>query len=194
MGVDLEQWFASEVTCRCATHPEREATATCGRCGTFCCAGCRDAGAAHLCVACGAAIARERLPTLARSIAWKLLLVPVIALGSVVALGARHGVPGLQEVATVGLLGWLVPLLCGLRLVLGPSVIAAWVGSLGSLALVGLGLLDATWADAAQARYLDLFFLGVGPLVGLAGAWELTRALRSLRFQDALAGAPLIAR
>ena len=176
---DVTAWLDLVDGARCAQHPSEPATAICARCGGFECATCLDASSAR-CHRCALAELRDRAPRIARSIAWKLALVPallVVSLGAVT-LGRGFG-PAVTEPS---LLVWLVPLACGLRLVSGPSLLAAWVGCASSLALVAVQIAPDALSAESTRRLLDLVLIGAGPLAALWTTVKLTRCMRQLRW------------
>lgn len=165
MSGDFSQWFDVAVTC--AQHPATEARAACERCGVFRCEHCLDAGTL-LCDACTVIVSRERLPTIARGVAWKLALAPAFALFSVAMLAAQRA-----EIPPT-LLVWVVPVGCAFVVVRRASATAAWLGVASSLALLGW----QGWMTAAQAEWLrltDVGMLAIAPVVAIGGSARLAR-------------------
>lgn len=186
MSEAFDGWFFTDDACHCALHPNETAEAVCRRCGRFHCRECIDPTQAELCAECGLTVSRARLPRLARGVAWKLVLVPAFAVGSVAMTVMAHGPRALKDVATLGVVGWLLPLACGLELTIRPSVLAAWLGTIGSLLLVLTGLTEALVLDASTEHLVDLAFLSAAPVLALFGTLKLTRAMRREELQSAV--------
>lgn len=176
---DGSAWLDLVDGARCAQHPGEPATAICARCGGFECAACLDPGSAR-CHPCALAELRDRAPRIARSIAWKLALVPALLALSLGAMTLGRGFG--PTVTDPWLLPWLVPLACGLRLVAGPSLLAAWAGCAWSLALVGVEIAPDALSAESTRRLVDLFLIGAGPLAAVWTTVRLTRCMRQLRW------------
>ncbi len=186
MSDPFDGWFQTDDGCHCALHPKKTAEAVCSRCGRFHCHECADPMLPGLCADCGLAVSRARLPKLARGVAWKLLLVPAFAVGSVTLTVMTRGPRAVENLATLGVVGWLLPLACGLRLAIGPSVSAAWLGTLGSLLLVVAGLTESLVLDGSIDHVIDLLFLSAAPLLALWDTFQLTRAMQREELQAAV--------
>lgn len=158
----------------------------CTRCGTFLCDACGSPEPSR-CAACATLAVDEALPRASRRAAWKLVLVPAIGLGCVGVL-ARHGsLPSLEAEQAAFLLAWLLPFGCGLGLLIRPSALLAFLGSLGALLLIATALGPALVLDFSVRGLIDVVLLSAAPAVALADALELDRAHRRRRLLMTLA-------
>lgn len=167
MSSDFAEWF--EVSARCGEHPAIEAQAACERCGVFRCGHCLDSHPA-LCESCALVVSRERLPSIARGVAWKLALAPAFAVLSVAMILARQS--GRIADVPASLIVWVVPVICAAVVARRSSAAAAWVGVVSSLALLGW----QAWMTAAQSEWMrlaDVGMLAIAPLLAIGGASRL---------------------
>lgn len=162
MSSDFAAWFES--TARCSEHGN-QAAATCVRCGAFCCESCLQADA---CEACAVVLRREALPAVARGVAWKLALAPLLLTASGAAYVARGRELPPQWLA------WLVPTACVVLVLRRHSAGAAWVGAITSLLLLAWQAL-VLFAGGAELRLVDVGLLAIAPAFALAGAERLSR-------------------
>lgn len=163
-SAELEgNWFAE--TAQCAKHPQSSAERTCARCGAFCCEACLTQA---WCEPCALVVMNGHVPETAKSVAWKLLLAPVVFLASS-AWWMAHG----NEVPLLSY-GWVVPLVCTVIVLRRHSPAAAWIGAVTSLLLLawqGLTL----FSGGAELRLLDVALLAIAPVLALDGASRLSR-------------------
>jgi hypothetical protein len=174
-AVTEDAWFQGSVA-QCARHPHIVAKVTCARCGSFCCADCTKQA---WCEACSLTVKKEHLPSLARSVAWKLLLGPVFLLGSA-ALWLHRG----KELPLVWLF-WLIPVGCAVIVLRKFSPAAAWTGSITSLLLLGWQAFSL-FAEGAELRLIDVGLLAIAPLLALDGALRLGRLFHSVKVHEAM--------
>lgn len=162
MSVDFTAWFES--TARCGEH-HNEAATTCVRCGAFCCESCLHDDA---CEACATVLRREAMPAVARGVAWKLAVAPVLLAVS----GAVYVARG-RELPPQWL-AWLVPAICVVLVLRRHSAGAAWVGAITSLLLLAWQAL-VLFAGGAELRLVDVGLLAIAPTFALVGAERLSR-------------------
>jgi hypothetical protein len=135
-------------------------------------------------------VTERELPVLSRRAAWKLVLLPIVGLGCLLALAARSAPLTLLTMEQVGFLGaWLVPLGCGLALLLEPRAGVAFLGSLVALALVAVILGPPLVQDFTGQRVLDVVILAAGPLAAVRDAVALDRTHRHRRLLATMATA-----
>jgi len=164
-----DAWFES--TARCARHPHVDAERTCARCGQFCCESCLTQA---WCEPCALLVMNDHLPDAARSVAWKIVLAPVVFIASSAWWVSRG-----NEVPTISY-GWVLPLVCTIIVLRRHSPTAAWVGAVSSLLLLGWQALTL-FSDGAELRLLDVALLAVAPLLALDGAARLSRLFGRVR-------------
>ncbi|MBL8917386.1 MAG: hypothetical protein JNJ54_00880 [Myxococcaceae bacterium] len=183
-----EMWFDSPPRPTCLAHG-RTAESVCLRCGVFQCEGCESAAADSLCHACAVLVTNESLPRLSRQAAWKLVFLPIVGIGCLVALLSSKGamVRTLEHEQVIFLSAWLVPFACGLVLVVRPWAGAAFLGSLVALGLVLTALGPALIADFSGQRLVDLVLLAAAPLVAVKDAFALDRTSRRRALLETLA-------
>lgn len=179
MAAEIEEsWFEGSVA-RCARHPHVLAAVTCARCGSFC---CEDCSKEAWCEPCALTVKREHLPSVARSVAWKLLLGPVFLIGSA-ALWLHRG----KELPAEWVL-WMIPVVCAGVVLRRFSPAAAWIGAGTSLLLLGWQAFSM-FAEGAELRLLDVGLLAIAPLLALDGAVRLGRLFHSVKVQEAMKSA-----
>lgn len=116
----------------------------------------------------------DHLPDAARSVAWKIVLAPVVFIASSAWWVSRgHEVPAISY-------GWVLPLLCTIVVLRRHSPAAAWVGAVSSLLLLAWQAL-VLFSDGAELRLLDVALLAVAPLLALDGAARLSRLFGRVR-------------
>ncbi len=177
----MERWFASPPRPTCATH-ERPAENVCTRCGTFQCEACVTPKERSLCHACAVTVTDRELPALSRRAAWKLLLLPLVGFGCLLALASKGTTVRTLTSEQIGFLcAWLVPFGCGLALVRLPNAALAFLGSLVAVTLVLVVLGPALVADFTGQRVLDLVILVAGPIAAVRDAFAIDRTHRRRR-------------
>ncbi|GMU62901.1 MAG: hypothetical protein AMXMBFR34_46640 [Myxococcaceae bacterium] len=176
-----ETWF--DDVPRCAAHGAGPATA-CERCGRFCCPLCADTEEPGLCETCAVAASRTKLPKMARGVAWKLALAPAFVLVSAGVLAARHELP------PPSLAVWAVPIACAVILLVRPASLAAWFGTVTSLAILGWQALG-TASNAQWDRLIDVGVLSIAPLAAIAGTVRLSRLRARVQLANAAASLPV---
>jgi hypothetical protein len=183
-----ETWFDSPPRPTCLAHG-RTAESVCLRCGIFQCDACASTAAESLCHACAVLVTSESLPRLSKRAAWKLVFLPLVGVGCLVALLASKGtmVRALEHDQVLFLSAWLVPFACGLVLVIRPWAPAAFLGSLVALGLVFTALGPALVADFSGQRLMDLVLLAAAPLVAVKDAFALDRTSRRRALLESLA-------
>lgn len=183
-----ETWFDSPPRPTCHTHGRR-AKSVCLRCGVFQCEACESTAADSLCHACAVLVTKESLPRLSKQAAWKLVFLPLVGIGCLVALLASKGavVRALEQDQVLFLSAWLVPFVCGLVLVVRPWAPVAFLGSLVALGLVVAALGPALVADFTGQRLMDLALLAAAPLVAVKDAFTLDRTARRRALLETLA-------
>lgn len=140
------------------------------------------------CHACAVTVTDHELPALSRRAAWKLLLLPLVGLGCLLALASKGTTVRALTGEQLGFLSaWLLPFACGLLLVTKPKASLAFVGSLVSLSLVTFVLAPPLVQDFNGQRVLDLVILAAGPLAAVKDAFALDRAHRRRRLLASLA-------
>jgi hypothetical protein len=124
-------------------------------------------------------VKKEHLPSVARGVAWKLLLGPVFLLGSA-ALWLHRG----KELPMEWVL-WMIPVACAGIVLRKFSPAAAWTGAITSLLLLGWQAFSM-FAEGAELRLIDVGLLAIAPLMALDGALRLSRLFHSVKVQEAM--------
>lgn len=156
----------------------------------FQCELCVTPSASSLCHACAVTVTERQLPVLSRRAAWKLVLLPIVGIGCLLALAAKGAPLTLLTAEQLGFLGaWLVPFGCGLALVLRPRAGVAFLGSLVALALVAVILGPPLVQDFSGQRVLDVVILAAGPLAAVRDAFALDRTHRQRQLLATMATA-----
>lgn len=184
-----EMWFDSPPRATCGAH-DRTAESVCSRCGSFQCELCVTPSERSLCHACAMMVTTQTLPGLSRRAAWKLVLLPLVGIGCLLALASK-GAPlrALNAEQLTFLAAWLIPFGCGLGLLLRPLAPLAFIGSLVSLTLVCVVLVPPVIADFNGQRVLDLVILAAAPLVAVRDAFAIDRTHRQRHLLLSMANA-----
>ena len=126
---------------RCSVHPDREAAATCSRCGTFACSACLPAGAA-LCLACTKRFEGEPLDA---AIHWAVQRVSALRL----AVGITSTLIGVS--LALSFVFFVLGGIVGGAIAAGLAVMVIGLGRLVSALL--LRVLAPHWISRAKERF-----------------------------------------